>query len=314
MIEKFKADIQKGLSGNPKTLPSKYFYDAIGDKLFVDIMNMPEYYLTRSEFEIFYKQHGDLINSFDKDPNTPFELIELGAGDGTKTIELLKGLLDRNYNFNYSPIDISKNALEGLKAKLDNKLPELNVTTKQGDYFGILSSLDSSIPKVVLCLGSNLGNMNDQTAHIFMKKLADVLLPGDILLLGLDLIKSKEIVLPAYNDAAGITRKFNLNLLTRINRELGANFKLNCFEHVPEYDEKEGIATSSLMSTESQSVHISSLNQDFSFEEGEKIQTEISRKYNEDILNHIIRDTGLRIKGKFTDSNAYFADFILIKS
>ncbi|MFT6501038.1 MAG: dimethylhistidine N-methyltransferase [Crocinitomicaceae bacterium] len=312
MTEQFKTDVSVGLRSTPKRLSSKYFYDKIGDALFVQIMNMPEYYLTRSEFEIFSKQTQKLIDSFEIQKDNYFELIELGAGDGTKTKELLKELVKQKYNFDYFPIDISQNALDHLDGALKNEIPDLNVRSKQGDYFQVLSSFkNSNHKKVVLFLGSNIGNLNDDLAHKFIYQLGANIKPDDVLLLGVDLIKSRDIVLPAYNDAAGITSRFNLNLLQRINNELGGDFNLNQFIHSPDFSEESGVAESSLVSTVRQSVRIQSLNETFHFEEGEKIHTEISRKYNDKIIKEIISKTSFTLETKISDSKAYFADYVL---
>ena len=230
-MDTFKKEVEKGLNENPKTLPSKYFYDKIGDALFVEIMNMPEYYLTRCELDIFQNKTEEIINAFGVQKDVYFELIELGAGDGTKTKELLKSLDNQSYSFDYFPIDISSNALDLLEKDLNKELPNVSVKTKQGDYFKVLASLkESEKPKIILFLGSNLGNMTDDLAAEFIYNLGANLRAGDKLLLGVDLIKAKEIVLPAYNDSKGITAKFNLNLLERINNELGGNFDLNYFD------------------------------------------------------------------------------------
>ncbi len=312
MTEQFKLDIEQGLSNEPKTLPSKYFYDKVGDDLFVQIMNMPEYYLTRAEMEIFKTKTLEIIQSLELDKNTYFELIELGAGDGSKTIELLKVLVDEDYHFDYLPIDISQNALSGLQSRLNTELPELNVKTKQGDYFEILSSLkENKRPKVILFLGSNIGNLSDAKAGEFIYGLGSNLYPNDKLLLGVDLIKSKDVVLPAYNDAKGLTRDFNLNLLNRINNELEGDFNLDYFKHAPEYEESEGVAKSYLKSTKNHEVTLKSINKTFQFSKDEKIHTEISRKYNDEVLQKIIKDTDFKITNKLMDSKGYFADYIL---
>ena len=314
MNNNFLNDVDKGLSNTPKYLLSKYFYDKKGDALFVDIMNMPEYYLTRAEFDIFKNQTQNIIEALQLNTNTFFELIELGAGDGTKTKELLKVLDTEKYNFNYVPIDISQNALDQLKQSIDKELPNVKTTTKQGDYFNVLADLkQSENPKIILFLGSNLGNLSDAQAEDFLSKLSDSLRPNDKVLLGLDLIKSRDIVLPAYNDSQGITKRFNLNLLDRINNELGADFDINNFIHQPEYTEKEGIARSYIVSTVNQNVTIKSLNKTFHFMEGERVHTETSRKYNDTILNSYLKHTKLQLIDKLMDSNNHFADYILDK-
>ncbi|HLV37817.1 L-histidine N(alpha)-methyltransferase [Xanthomarina sp.] len=311
----FKTDINEGLSKPSKTLPSKYFYDKIGDALFVKIMNLPEYYLTKAEFDIFKNQTKNIISALGIKPDAYFELIELGAGDGTKTKELLKVLLDENYQFEYLPIDISKNALHKLETNLKEELPSLKVSTKQGDYFNVLDSLKSyKHPKVVLFLGSNIGNMEDTKAKRFIFSLSQTLNTNDKILLGVDLIKSKDIVLPAYNDKTGVTKAFNFNLLNRINKELDANFNIEDFSHQPEYLESEGIARSYIVSNKDQEVRINSINKTFYFKKDEKIHTEISRKYNDDVLNNILENSQLKMVDKLLDSKGYFADYILIKT
>lgn|SRR5690554_3386430 len=311
----FQNDINAGLSNALKSLPSKYFYDKTGDDLFVKIMNLPEYYLTKAEFDIFKNQTKNIIAALDIKPNVFFELIELGAGDGTKTKELLKVLITENFNFDYIPIDISNNALKLLETNLNTEIPTLKVAKKQGDYFNVLDGLKTSNhPKVVLFLGSNIGNMEDDKAKRFISKLSSSLNTNDKVVLGVDLIKSKDIVLPAYNDKAGVTKTFNLNLLNRINKELDANFNIDQFSHQPEYTETEGIARSYIVSDTDQEVHIGALNKSFQFKKGEKIYTEISRKYNDTILQTILGDSGLQIVTKLLDSKSYFADYILIKT
>jgi len=312
MNEIFKNEVDKGLESNPKTLPSKYFYDKKGDALFVEIMNLPEYYLTRCELDIFQNKTQELIAAFGVKPDSYFELIELGAGDGTETKELLQTLDNKNYSFDYFPIDISSNSLNLLEKDLSKELPNLSVQTKQGDYFEVLASLKKNKkPKIVLFLGSTIGNMTDDLAAKFIHSLGANLHAGDKLLLGVDLIKTKEIVLPAYNDKQGITAKFNMNLLDRINQELGGNFDLNQFKHQPEYNENEGIAKSFIVSTAHQHVEIKAIGKKISFKEGEKIHTEISRKYNDELIEKLIVNTDFSIQTKILDSNAYFADYLL---
>lgn len=312
MIEQFKKDVYNGLSTNPKSLPSKYFYDKNGDELFVQIMHLPEYYVTRAELDIFTNQTQNIVDALELKPNIYFELIELGAGDGLKTKELLNLLDEKNYEFNYFPVDISQNALDNLENTIIKEFPNVSIKKKQGDYFQVLESLkNTNHQKIILFLGSNIGNMTDEIASKFIYQLGANLSENDKLYLGVDLIKSASIVLPAYNDSKGITKAFNLNLLERINRELGGVFDIDKFSHQPEYIAKEGIAKSFLVSDVKQKVYIKEIAKTFSFEKGEKIATEISRKYNDEIVQKIIKKTDFRITDKLTDSKSYFSNYVL---
>jgi len=315
MLKQFKQDVLEGLSQKVKSISSKYFYDKKGDKLFQQIMAMPEYYLTRAEMEIFSTKAKEITNSFERGKNEPFELIELGAGDGTKTIKILRQLVNEKYLVEYIPVDISQHALNGLKTMLKNELPALKVRPMQGTYFNVLNKLKKrTVPKVILFLGSNLGNLLDHEASKFLYNLGASMHKGDKLLLGLDKIKAKEIVLPAYNDKHGITREFNLNLLDRINNELGADFNREQFEHIAYYEQKEGIAKSFIQSKANQEVKIKALNKTFTFKEGEKIHTEISRKYTQQIIQNIIASTDFEITQTHTDSKEYFMNILLNKN
>lgn len=312
MKETFKSDVDKGLSANQKYLPSKYFYNAKGDALFVQIMNAPEYYLTRCELEIFQEKTQDLIHSLAPAACEDFDLIELGAGDGMKTKELIRALIEQERHFNYRPVDISTNALSQLKTTLEFEMPSLKVTPICGDYFEVLSSLKKiQKPKVILFLGSNIGNLNDTLAAEFMQELSKNLNTGDKLLLGVDLMKSAEIVLPAYSDKEGITAQFNLNLLDRINEELHANFNGGNFFHEAYYDEQEGIAKSYLVSKINQEVAVESIGKVFRFQANEKIQMEISRKYNDALIEKIISSSSFKVVEKILDNKSYFANYIL---
>jgi len=314
MMEQFKMDVDKGLSASPKHLSSKYFYDKKGDALFSQIMHLPEYYVTRAELEIFSLQTQIIIDALQLNPNTYFELIELGAGDGLKTKELLRLLDKQKYKFEYIPLDISLNVLENLEKSINTDFPNIAINRQHGDYFHVLKTLkDSHHPKVVLFLGSNIGNMPDEIAKDFIAQLGANLNVNDKLFLGVDLIKSAEIVLPAYSDSKGVTKAFNLNLLTRINRELGGNFEIANFDHQAEYHEAEGVAKSFIVSKCNQEVRIENLDKSFYFSTGERIATEISRKYNTRIVHQIIEHSGFQITGMLSDRGKYFSNYILTK-
>lgn len=310
----FLSDVLAGLSRKPqKTLSSKYFYDEKGSALFRKIMALPEYYLTRAEMDIFKNKTPELITALDLDKHLHYDLVELGPGDGTKTIHLLSALLAQDYTYNYLPIDISPHALDGLVAMLAQQLPALTVRPLAGDYFEKLETIKSDQrPKIALVLGSNIGNLSDEEAAAFIGQLGANLNPGDKILLGVDLIKPKEIVLPAYSDVQGVTAAFNLNLLERINRELDADFNLSGFEHLAVYDETDGVAMSYLVSKTPQTVTIDG--QAFHFTRGERIHMEISRKYNDVVLDTILGNSGLHIQAKIIDRNNLFADYILSRS
>lgn len=315
MISTFAQDVKQGLSSKPKRLSSKYFYDEKGSALFSQIMKLPEYYLTDAEFEIFSEQAAEICRLLDIHPKKNFDLIELGAGDGYKTIELLKFLEQQHYDYRYHPIDISKKALRQIEQNIAKALPGMHIHPIKGDYFHVLQDLAAEHKnKVVMFLGSNIGNMNDTQAQGFLKALSQSLKSRDKIILGVDLKKSKDIVLPAYDDSQNITRDFNLNLLERINRELDANFKLEQFDHAPEYDEKEGIARSAIVSLIDQEVYIGAIEQSFAFSAGEKINTEISRKYDDELIQELCNIAGLSILGKLQDQQNLFADYILMKS
>ncbi len=312
MNEQFLADVASGLNAEPKYLLSKYFYDKRGDELFMQIMSLPEYYLTRAEMEIFSSQTQNIIDLLGVRKDIPFDLIELGAGDGRKTKMLLAALLKEGYDIEYVPVDISANVLEHLTNVLGRELPGLKIRSQASDYFKTLRKLKQrERSKIVLYLGSNLGNLTDAQARKFIYELGANLHKGDKFLLGVDQIKSADIVLPAYDDSQGVTRDFNLNLLHRINEELNGNFDLSQFRHIAEYREEEGVAKSFLQSLKVQEVRIRSLKQSFHFSAGEKIQMEISRKYNQAIIDNILDKTDFEVLGVLKDRQEYFADYVI---
>ena len=228
----FAQEVKEGLSAFPKYLSSKYFYDEIGDALFQDIMNMPEYYLTDAEFEILSMHKEAIIRHFQYGTG-PFDLFELGAGDGKKTKILLRQLLADHVDFVYRPIDISSNALEQLEHALIEELPDLHISPLQGTYFNTLEQIGEQHDrkKVILFLGSNIGNLLHQNAISFLQQLQNVMSPNDLLFMGMDQKKNPQIILDAYNDKTGITAAFNKNILQRINNELGGTFNLEDFLH-----------------------------------------------------------------------------------
>lgn len=303
----FKSDTLNGLSANPKYLLSKYFYDSKGSELFEDIMRMPEYYLTDCELEIFQNHKQQIAGAFEN-PENEFELIELGAGDGLKTKVLLAHLLENKNKFKYIPIDISAKAIHNLQDDLETKLPLLNVDGLIGDYFQLIDGLNDSKQKVVLFLGSNIGNLDEKKSIHFLRQLNEVLNPKDQLLIGFDLKKDPEIILPAYNDPHGLTAAFNLNLLSRINNELDADFIPENFFHQETYDKDTGTAKSFLVSKKLQSVQIRKLEKTFRFNENEKIFMERSQKYDLPMIEALAGKTGFEITANYFDSRKWFVN------
>jgi dimethylhistidine N-methyltransferase len=308
-ISVFAEDIRRGLSASPKFLSSKYFYDDEGSRLFQEIMKLPEYYLTRAEFEIFSTRTREIFEAFTAQ-NSSFDLIELGAGDGTKTAVLVDYFLRQNADFAYSPIDISQEALDALSAKFKKEFPNLSISAKNGDYFSILETLksDSARQKIILFLGSNIGNFSQTEAEDFFCRLRSVMNRNDSLFIGFDLQKDPRVILRAYDDAQGVTAEFNLNLLRRINRELGADFNPEKFSHYALYRPNECAARSFLISREDQSVFIKTLDQTFHFKAWEPIFMEISQKYSLEMIEDLAKHCGFQVKENFFDQNKYFVD------
>ncbi|CAN5472667.1 L-histidine N(alpha)-methyltransferase [soil metagenome] len=305
----FAEDVKKGLSSQPKFLLSKYFYNQRGDELFQDIMNLEEYYLTRCEYEILNLQKEDIISGFGT-KGLAFNLIELGAGDGYKTKVLIDFLQLKEKKFKYIPIDISATVLENLNDDLIINFPGIEVQPIQGDYFKVLKELShkENTLKVLLFLGSNIGNFSEVQATAFLKALAENMTSGDKLLIGFDLKKDPQVIANAYNDKEGKTRDFNLNLLQRINKELGGNFMLKNFKHYPTYDPSSGQAKSFLVSNREQTVFIEALGQSYNFSPWETIFMEVSQKYDVSDIRRLASLSGFIIEQMYFDQKSYFVD------
>lgn len=306
-MSQFLEDVLKGLNASPKYLESKYFYNEDGDKLFEDLMHNAEYYLTNCEKEIFTEQ-GEAIAATIISNFREFDLVELGAGDASKSFFLFKELLAQKAVFNYYPIDISHNVISYLENNLPEKLPGLQVHGLAGEYLEMLGAppLLTSRPKVVLFLGSNIGNFPPDQTNQFVKLLRNELNAGDLLISGFDLKKDPLTILNAYNDKAGITRQFNINLLKRINDELGANFQTDQFGHFPVYDPQSGSCKSYLVSQVEQVVNIN--DQPVFFDQYETIFMEISQKYTVKQIEEIARATDFSPVKHFFDSRGWFVD------
>jgi L-histidine N-alpha-methyltransferase len=303
--------VDEGLSAPPKYLSSKYFYDPEGDHLFQKIMDLPEYYLSKCEEEILAGYKNDLLQQMCEEKGE-FSIVELGAGDGSKTKILLRYFLSENCNFNYVPVDISANAVEGLTKSLTKELPELKVNGLAKEYFAALKDLKTlNSRKLILFLGSSIGNFSKSEATDFLKLIRAQMSPRDLLLVGFDLKKDPDIIYKAYNDSQGVTKQFNFNLLSRINNELGGTFDLSQFIHYPSYDPSTGEMKSFLVSTKNQTVYIDALQKSFTFGHWESIFTEVSMKYCEEELQKMATDAGFNLLQFLTDKNTWYTDLLL---
>lgn len=308
-LSTFAEDVLSGLTSTPKHLSSKYFYDDEGSRLFQEIMKLPEYYPTRAEYKLFTEQTDEIGKAFIGGAEN-IDLIELGAGDGTKTAVLIEHLLKRNTDFTYSPIDISKEACDALSNKFNAKFPGLKINPHHGDYFRILDSLKNGNGrrKVILFLGSNIGNFSREQAVDFFGHLRGVMNENDRIFIGFDMQKDPRVIVRAYDDSAGVTAAFNLNLLRRINRELGANFDLENFSHYAQYRPVECAARSFLISRRKQTVRVAALNRSFEFEQWEPIFMEISQKYTAAMIEELAAASGFEIAVTFLDKENFYCD------
>lgn len=306
--------VEAGFAQTPKRLPSWLFYDETGDKIFQAIMRMPEYYLTACEYEILQMNKNNLWKHFTQEVSA-FSLIELGAGDGLKTELLLRYFREQNTQFVYSPIDVSETVLEQLQSRLENLVPDLHIQPIHKRYEEALEDIaHDPMRKVFLFLGANVGNFSIDSATQFVNSIAQAMNENDKLLIGFDLKKDPQMILSAYDDLHGITRDFNMNLLVRLNRELGANFQLDQFSHYPFYDPETGTTKSYLVSLRDQDVYLEACERTVHFSRWEIIHTEISQKYDVSMIKALAVDTGLVIQDMFYDCKHYFCDVLFRKA
>lgn len=298
----FEKEVLIGLKNNPKTLSSKYFYDDEGSKIFQEIMDMPEYYLPAAEFEIIQTQSEAIAKRINLQK---LDIIELGAGDGRKMFHFVEVLNQHIPDLSYFPLDISEGILKANEELIRNEVPSVYFEALAGDYHETLPKLkDRTNPRLIVFAGSNLGNFRGERAVDFLKFIKGEMKTGDFFVLGVDLKKNPKKILPAYNDAQGITRRFNLNLLTRINRELGANFVVADFDHYATYHPITGAAESFLVSLKEQTVTFGE--ELIKFEKDEVIQTEISQKYDRSLLEKLSMAAGMSLDSWYTDSKGLF--------
>ena len=307
--KQFSLDVLVGLSASQKFLPAKYFYDAQGSKIFRDICDCDDYYLTDCEFDVLRTRGQEIVASLSADA---VDVIELGAGDGRKTKVLLSLLEAAGKSFSYMPVDISESAVDELVESMRADYPNMDIVGFVGEYFDGMRqmgiNLEPSRPRLVMFLGSNIGNFEHREAMRFLRAIWDNLRDGDYLLVGFDLKKDIEVMLKAYNDPEGHTRDFNLNLLRRINDELGGQFDLNKFCHYGFYNPWRGTMESYLVSRESQDVQISALNRQFHFDAFEGIHMEYSTKYLQKDVDSMAAHAGFSVVNHWQDSKGWFMD------
>jgi L-histidine Nalpha-methyltransferase len=302
------AEVYRGLTMFPKRLSPWLFYDQRGSELFEAITELPEYYLTRTEREIF-AQHGDAI--LEAAGAKKLSMIELGAGTAAKTGLLLAAAVRRQGRVSYHPIDISTSALGEARRRISEELPQVSVMPIVSDYTRGMSEIPATADRrLVLYIGSSIGNFEPDEAATLLRRLRAHLLPGDLLLLGVDHIKERATLLCAYNDAAGVTAEFNRNVLVRICRELGANFRTRLFRHRACWNDRESRIEMHLESLVTQEVAIPALDLSVSFRRGESIHTENSYKFTPESASEMLGRSGFAVRKDWTDARRWFGVYL----
>jgi L-histidine N-alpha-methyltransferase len=303
-LPSFAEDVQLGLSSSPKTLPCKLFYDQAGSALFEQITRLPEYYPTRTELEILC-EHGAEIAS---EVRPGVTVVELGSGTATKTTTLLQAFSRRQLRVPYFPVDISPAALAEARERVESQCTRVSVRPVVADFshgFDFLRSVPGR--KLVLYLGSSIGNFDPGPAVEMLGQIRSQLAPGDALLLGTDLVKDPSILVPAYDDSQGVTEQFDKNILARLNRELGANFDLDFFRHIAIWNPDKSRMEIYLQSLRPQVVDLGLLNSHVKFANGERIHTENSYKYTMPMVRQMLEQSGFSLDATWFDRRTWFA-------
>ena len=302
-VPDYAEEVVRGLNARPKTLPCKLFYDERGSTLFEEITRLPEYYPTRAEFEILQARSSEIVQA----AGSPISIVELGAGTATKTSTLLRAVARRQIRVKYFPVDISPSALTEAKERVRRDLPGALVEPVIADFgngFRFLSEVSGR--KLVLYLGSSIGNFDPGEAATLLRRVRERLCEGDALLLGTDMVKSPRVLVPAYDDAKGVTAQFNKNILWRINRELSANFDLDSFHHVAEWNPRQSRMEIYLESTCAQSVVLRLTGTVVRFAERERIHTENSYKYTLEMVERMLCVSGFSLEKTWFDRRKWF--------
>jgi len=305
----FSADVLKGLSARPKWLSPVYFYDTKGSMLFERITRLPEYYLTRIEREILEGCAHEIAECSSGYMN----LVEFGSGSSAKTRLLIEALIRRQGSLCYVPIDISFSIVSQSAQHLLSEYPRLSIAAQIAEYNAGLSRLmhEDHGQKLIVFMGSNLGNFDPVQALDFLYCVRKSMTSDDYLMIGNDLSKDPSVLIPAYDDAHGVTAAFNLNLLQRINLELGGDFDLSLFSHLAMYNSRHHRIEMHLKSKKRQQVRIKNLCISFQFEEGETIHTENSYKYTIEQLDSLFGTAGFGLAKRWTDSREWFSTSLL---
>jgi len=297
-----RRDVRHGLSQAPKSLPPKWFYDSAGSDLFDQITRLPEYYPTRAEAQILDKHAAEIVTVAGADT-----LVELGSGTSEKTRALLDALQNRGALRRFVPFDVDASVLAAAGAAIEEEYPGVEIEAVCGDFEVHLDKIPTDGRRLVAFLGSTLGNLTPGPRAGFLASVADMLRPGDSLLLGTDLVKDTARLINAYDDSAGVTARFNRNVLAVVNRELGADFDVDSFEHVARFNAAEERIEMWLRSSRRQRVHIAALALDVDFAAGEEMLTEVSCKFRRSGLDAELAAAGLRRTHWWTDESADFS-------
>ena len=298
------ADVREGLSASPKELSPKYFYDERGSQLFEQITELEEYYPTRRERQILSSEAGEILAA----AGSPGTLVELGSGSASKTRVLLSAMREAGRLRTYVPVDISEEITQETARELVEEYPGLDVRGLVCDFEIDLERIpDDGEARLLAFLGGTIGNLYPGERREFLTRIAALFGPDDHLLLGTDLVKETARLEAAYDDAAGVTAEFNKNVLAVLNRELGADFDLDAFEHVARFDAREERMDIRLRSLAEQSVHVADLDLTVGFSAGEEMRTEISAKFTRERLECVYAESGLELRGWFTDPAGDYA-------
>lgn len=309
--ERVASVVREGLSSRPKRLPAWLFYDCAGSNLFEAITKLPEYYLTRTERRIFSQASEEIVEQASN--GRRLRVAELGAGSAEKTRLLLRAAVERQDALVYEPVDVSASALEMAKRRIEREIRGVTVAPRVMDYTDgddrrfHLGAMDADESRLVLYIGSSIGNFEPHQAARLLRRVRAGLKPGDSMLLGIDLVKDERMLVSAYDDAQGVTAKFNRNMLVRLNRELDADFDLEAFAHRAVWNKAKSRMEMHLVSRCAQQVSLDELNMTVEFAAGETIHTENSYKYRPGQAERLLAETGFRAERTWTDDRGWFA-------